>query len=335
MKNHRFINVHIIIFGISLALIACHSQDNNTANQNDPKSVKNVEIPEFNGDSAYLYVQKQVNFGPRVPGSDAWSQCALWFEKMLKPLCDTLYIQDFKARAFNNEILKGKNFIAVFRPEAKKRIMLSSHWDSRPFADHDKDSKNHRKPVDGANDGASGVGVLIEMARIFKLSNPEIGVDIVLFDIEDYGPPQDAQKSEDSEDFWGLGSQYWSKNPHIPNYRAYYGVLLDMVGVPEPRFLQEGFSVYYAPHVVKKVWNLAASMGYAQYFPQEQGGYITDDHYYVNKLTGIPTINIIHLEKGNNSFFKHWHTVHDNMESVDVKSLQMVGSVITQLIYSE
>lgn len=314
---------------------SCGPSGQTDSNQTDTKKVLRQSIPVFSADSAFSYVKKQIDFGPRVPGSKAWTTCASWFESELKVWADTIIIQNFQARAFNKEVLKGRNIVAVFNPKAKKRLMLSSHWDSRPFADHDPLPENHRKAVPGANDGASGVGVLMEIARILSKESPDIGVDIVLFDLEDYGPPQDLQRNSDSEDFWGLGSQYWSRNPHIENYRAFYGILLDMVGVPEPRFLQEGFSLYYAPHIVKKVWTMASNLGYSQYFPQEQGGYITDDHYYVNKIAGIPTINIIHLEKGNNSFFKHWHTINDNLDSVDPKSLDIVGTVLLNLIYSE
>jgi hypothetical protein len=245
-------------------------------------------------------------------------------------------VQSFKARAYNGKVLRGKNIIASFNPENKKRILLCAHWDSRPYADHDPESKNHNTPIDGANDGASGIGVLIEMARNFSQQLPSIGVDIIFFDLEDYGPPQDAQ-NYGGEDHWGLGSQFWSNNPHKANYRARYGILLDMVGVKDATFLQEGFSMMYAPSKVKKVWNVAARMGYDDYFVEERGGYITDDHYYVNKIINIPTINIIHLdnESVNGSFFEHWHTLNDNMDHIDRATLNVVGKVVMEVVYYE
>jgi Zn-dependent M28 family amino/carboxypeptidase len=254
----------------------------------------------------------------------------------LNDFADTVEVQSFKAKAYNGKILRGKNIIASFRPENKKRVLLSAHWDSRPYADHDPDKEKHDNAIDGANDGASGVGVLIELARQFSAQNPAIGVDIILFDLEDYGPPQDVQTSG-SEDNWGLGSQFWSNNPHKSNYRARYGILLDMVGVKDATFLQEGFSMMYAPSKVKKVWDIADDMGYGDYFVNERGGYITDDHYYINKIINIPTINIIHLdtESENGSFFQHWHTVNDNLEHIDKATLQVVGNVMMNVVYLE
>ena len=203
----------------------------------------------------------------------------------------------------------------------------------KPFAD--QDDENSDQPFDGANDGGSGVGVLMEIARNLQNSPVNMGIDIVLFDIEDYGPPQDEQSSETEN--WGLGSQYWSRNPHLPGYRARYGILLDMVGVKDASFLMEGFSMMYAPSRVKKVWNLAAGLGYQSYFPEEYGGYITDDHYFINTIANIPTINIIHLEKDSQSgsFFEHWHTTSDNMEHIDRNTLKVVGTVVLNVVYRE
>ncbi|HSG67560.1 MAG TPA: M28 family peptidase, partial [Bacteroidales bacterium] len=295
-----------------------------------------ISIPDFSADSAYAYIEEQLAFGPRVPGSDAHTACAAWLESKLANFADTVVVQAFKARAYNGEVLRGKNIIASFNPDNTRRVMLCAHWDSRPYADHDPDQANHKTPIDGANDGASGVGVLIELARQFNMEKPEIGIDIILFDLEDYGPPQDAQKYAGT-DFWGLGSQHWSNNPHTTNYRARYGILLDMVGVKDATFLKEGFSMMYAPSKVKKVWDLANDLGYADYFVDEKGGYITDDHYYVNKIINIPTINIIHLDDNspNGSFFRHWHTLNDNLESIDRGTLQVVGTVMMNVVYRE
>lgn len=295
-----------------------------------------IDVPGFNADSAYAFVAKQLSFGPRVPGTPAHSQCASWLESKLKQYTDNVQVQAFRARAYNGEVLRGKNIIASFRPENRKRILLSAHWDSRPYADHDPDAAKHKTPIDGANDGASGVGVLIEMARNFSRQLPGIGIDIIFFDLEDYGPPQ-GQQNVSGEDYWGLGSQFWSNNPHKANYRARYGILLDMVGVKNATFLKEGFSMVYAPSKVKKVWDAARDMGYDDYFLDERGGYITDDHYYVNKIINIPTINIIHLdnESVNGSFFEHWHTVNDNLENVDKTTLGVVGEVVMHVVYHE
>ena len=318
---------------VALMVIACGSSEKQAEAKKTPEP--EIKVPGFNADSAYVYVEKQVSFGPRVPGTEAHSKCASWLENKMRSYADTVEVQAFKARAYNGEILRGKNIIASFKPESKKRILLCAHWDSRPYADHDPDKGNHRTAIDGANDGASGVGALIEMARQYSAQRPAIGVDIIFFDLEDYGPPEDAQSA--GADYWGLGSQYWSNNPHKMNYRARYGILLDMIGVKDATFLKEGFSMQYAPSKVKKVWDVADNLGYGDYFPGKRGGYITDDHYYINKIFNLPTINIIHLEEESpsGSFFKHWHTVDDNMENIDKNTIQVVGNVVMHVVYHE
>lgn len=325
------------LYIIILATIFAYGCGSNQPVQEESKTeIVAIDVPQFSGDSAYVFIEKQLSFGPRVPGTEAHSKCAVWLQQTMGRFADTVIVQAFPARAYNGKTLRGKNIIASFDPENKKRVMLSAHWDSRPYADHDPDGGKHNQPIDGANDGASGVGVLIEMARQFAEQHPAVGVDIVFFDLEDYGPPQDRQ-GEGSTDFWGLGSQYWSNNPHKTNYRARYGVLLDMVGVKDATFLMEGFSMMYAPSKVKKVWDAADTMGYGDYFVAERGGYITDDHYFINKIINIPTINIIHLdpESANGSFFDHWHTVNDNLEHIDKATLQVVGEVMLNVIYYE
>jgi Zn-dependent M28 family amino/carboxypeptidase len=245
-------------------------------------------------------------------------------------------VQPFRARAYDGTILKGKNIIGSFNPGSKSRILLCAHWDSRPFADHDPDPDNHLTPIDGANDGGSGVGVLLEVARQMAMQRPHIGVDILLFDAEDYGPPQDHQK-RGSGNWWALGSQYWARNPHDPDYYARYGILLDMVGGHNARFFMEGYSMMYAPGVLKKVWNTAHRAGFKQYFFFEQKGYIDDDHKPINEIMKIPTINIIHMDdaSSNGSFFDHWHTIHDNMDAISKESLHVVGQTILTVIYEE
>ena len=214
MKNHL-----IIIAAAAFLLAACTGKPK----PNDPNSgqepKKTVVIPSFNADSAYQFVAKQTQFGPRVPETSAHAQCAEWLTAKLSEWADTVIVQEFRTRLFNDKGIDGKNIVAVFHPEAKKRIVLCAHWDSRPYADHDPDEANTRTPIDGANDGASGVGVLLECARQFSLQAlPEkLGVDIVLFDLEDYGPHQSESEKyyDDRVNYWALGSQHWSKTPHI------------------------------------------------------------------------------------------------------------------------
>ncbi len=296
---------------------------------------KQVNVPVFNAQSAYDFVKKQVDFGPRVVNTEAHKKCSDFLVKALSEYADTVIVQSAKVRAYNQSILNIKNIVASFNPEKKKRVLLAAHWDSRPFADYDKDEKNHYKPIDGANDGASGVGILLEIAQLLKSNPINIGIDIILFDGEDYGAPHFVQTTQ--EDDWGLGSQYWSKNPHVYGYTANYGILLDMVGASNARFPKEAFSLYYAPDVVDKVWRMAAHLNYGGYFLNEEGTTIMDDHYYVNKLTNIPMIDIIHLENTsqNNIFFEHWHTTGDNIDVIDKETLRIVGDVLLNVIYRE
>lgn len=327
---------NISIFLILIFIWSCSSNDNNKTKKPTNVNKKTVAIPVFNGDSAYYYIQKQVDFGPRVPGSEAHENCSQYLISTLKRFTDSVHVQNFGARAYNGKVLAGKNIIASFEPEKADRIFLCAHWDSRPYADHDDDPKNHKIPIDGANDGASGVGVLLEIARQLSTNQPNLGIDIILFDLEDYGPPQDSQQRGEG-DWWALGSQYWSRNTHIPGYFARYGILLDMVGAKDATFKMEGFSLYYAPGLLKKVWNTANRIGYNDLFLFEQGGYIEDDHKYINEILKIPTIDIIHLdhESVNGSFFDHWHTVDDTMDHISKPILKAVGQTVLTVIFEE
>jgi len=295
-----------------------------------------VNIPVFNEDSAYTFVEQQVKFGPRVPNTPAQTKCADYLVSKLKTFLPNVIVQETKVKAYNGKMLTCKNIIASFKPELNNRIFLSSHWDSRPYADNDPDPKNHNTPIDGANDGASGVGILIEIARQINLNNPKIGIDIILFDVEDYGQPEFfiGPRNEDS---WCLGSQYWAKNPHKTNYYAKYGILLDMVGATNATFPKEGFSLDYAPDVVRNVWNAAFKAGYANYFVDgNMGQRITDDHLYVNQIIKIPTIDIIHLnQSGDHSFPIEWHTLKDNINVIDRNTLKAVGQTLMTVIYEE
>jgi len=327
----------IVSFLVLIIANACQQNTSTKSPEVDSKAEKaSIAIPEFNADSAYSFVKAQTDFGPRAPGSTPHKECAEYLVQKLKSYTPHVTVQAFKSRAYNSKVLSGKNIIASFLPEKRARIMLAAHWDSRPFADHDADTEKHNQPIDGANDGASGVGILLEVARLLQHTNPAIGVDIVFFDLEDYGPPSDAQ-NEGSNEAWGLGSQYWSKNPHKPNYKARFVILLDMVGATGARFKQEGFSMHFAPDKVKKVWDIAHELGYQEYFLNEQGGYINDDHYFINEMANIPAIDIIHLDSqsSNGSFFEHWHTSGDSIDKIDKNTLGVVGRVVVVVIFKE
>lgn len=322
----------LLISLITLSIASCDNKQNNKTVVNNTPKKQVVKVPGFNADSAYNYVKKQLEFGPRVPGSEAHAQCAEWFIDFFNEKADTVYVQDFRTRLYNGKSIDGKNIIASFNPKAKKRILLAAHWDSRPFADHDPDRTKWNTPIDGANDGASGVGVLMEVARALKENPINTGIDIILFDLEDYGAPQYLNLM--TNDDWALGSQYWSKNPHVYNYSAYFGILLDMVGASNPRFPKEYYSQQLAPSLSNEIWRMARELGYDQYFINEIGHPINDDHIYVNVNANIPMIDLIHLEDNeNSSFYPYWHTLNDNIHQIDPNTLGMVGNVVLNVIY--
>lgn len=292
-----------------------------------------VKIPEFSTDSAQRYLEGQLGFGYRVPGTKEHRGCAEYLRKSMERWCESVVEQPFNATLWNGETVKGYNIIASINPDASDRILLSAHWDSRMWADHDAEEANHRKPIMGANDGASGVAALMEMARIMSEQKPRIGVDFVLFDVEDQGLPEWADV-EYQDNTWCKGSQYWAANPHRPYYRALYGILFDMVGTREPRFTKEEISRRYAQGVLNKVWNAASLLGYGQVFVNQDTDPILDDHLYVNQIANIPTIDIVQNTEGC-SFFPYWHTIKDDVEAVDVKTMKMVADVVMKVIYGD
>ena len=319
-------------------LFACAACKGNTskANNQDADKVPTVKAPDFNADSAYQYVKAQVDFGPRVPNTKEHVACGEYLAKKLAEQGAKVSNQFMDLTAYDGTLLKARNIIGSYKPDAKKRVMLCAHWDSRPWADNDSDESNHHTPILGANDGASGVGVLLEMARQINLQQPELGIDIIFFDAEDMGTPQ-FHKGKHEEDTWCLGSQYWSRNPHVQNYNARFGILLDMVGGKGATFYREGYSNQFAKSVVKKVWKKANEIGYSSYFINEDGGYVTDDHLYVNRIARIPTIDIIPSDESNesSSFGSFWHTVDDNMDVIDKPTLKAVGQTLMEVIYNE
>lgn len=323
-----------VIATLMVGLAGCgdNSKKNSTTEDQKPEAVKNVFVPEFNADSAYKYIETQVAFGPRVPNTAAHKACADWIENSLKRFTPNVIAQKASVRAFDGTIINATNIIASFNPDNKSRVLLCAHWDSRPWADHDPDPANRKKPVPAANDGASGVGVLIEIARQMSFNDPGLGVDIVLFDAEDFGEPQEMQGQH--EDSWALGSQYWSKNPHVQGYSARFGILLDMVGAENATFTMEGTSMYYAPDIMRKVWSVAHRLGYNNYFLTKKTGAITDDHSYVNDILKIPTIDIIDYDQDRDKgFFEYWHTVKDDMSNISKETLKAVGQTVTTVVY--
>lgn len=296
-----------------------------------------IKVPKFNADSAYHFIKAQVDFGPRVPNSIPHQKTANYLIEKLSKYGAKVVVQEFDGFTFDNRQLRLKNIVASFQPENKKRVLLAAHWDTRPFADKDPVKKN--VPFDGANDGASGVGVLLEVARVLGQSTlPTIGIDIIFFDGEDWGEKEGephAKPPEGGESWWCLGSQYWAKNKHQKNYSAQYGILLDMVGAKRAQFYREEVSLEYAAKTVEKVWNRAAEIGYADFFVKQNVGGITDDHLFVNQLGKIPMIDIVQYKAGIGFFGDYHHTTKDNLSSISKETLDAVGTTLLHVIYYE
>ena len=297
-----------------------------------PEATNNMSAPVFNQDSAYTFVERQVQFGPRVPNTEAHKACAQYLSSELDRFGAKIYVQEAVLTAYNGDRLQASNIIGVFNPEQTKRVLLFAHWDSRPYSDRDPDVNNHHKPIDGADDGASGVGVLLEIARQIGIQGIGIGIDIIFFDAEDYGVPDFL--NDYSPDSWCLGSQFWAKNPHVPNYKAEYGILLDMAGSRNATFYKESLSVQYAAPIVERVWSTARNLGYGKFFINASGGFITDDHEYIIKLRSIPCIDIINYNPSTpHGFGSYWHTQQDTMDNIDRETLKAVGQTILEVIY--
>lgn len=327
-----------IVIACLIVLVACKPEtpvdsnnNTNTTTDNTPKveTKPRVVPPDFNGDSAFAYVKYQADLGPRTPGSKAHEKAVDYYEKQFKRFGAQVLIQAGNTTTFDGKSWLLKNVIASFYPENKNRIMLCAHYDSRPFSEKETDPKLKQNACPGVNDGASGVGVLMEVARIIHEKDPKIGVDIILFDLEDYGD------NGGMPDTWCLGSQYWSKNPHKAGYTARYGILLDMVGAKDARFPREEISMFYANDVVNKVWKAAKVSGAGAYFIDAEAGEMTDDHTFVNKIAQIPCIDILHYDAFANSFFAHHHKNSDDMSTIDKATLKAVGQTLLEVIYNE
>lgn len=335
MKKSKIMIALLIVALIAGA--AFNFLPSNKAEVSETEEIEKVQPvgPDFNADSAYIYLQEQCDFGPRTMNSVAHDKCEKWIIQKFEQYGCKVTTQKATLNGYDGTPLRSTNIMASYNPEATTRIMFCAHWDCRPWADNDPDSTNWHKPIIAANDAASGVGVMIELARILKGSSLELGVDFICFDAEDYGTPQWFE-GEDPGDTWALGAQYFANN--LPEgYAPRYGILLDMVGGVGAKFYREGMSMQYAPAIVKKVWNAARQVGYGSYFPKADGGMITDDHIPVNQTANIPCIDVIpyYPDCAQSSFGPTWHTIADNMDNIDKNTLKAVGQTMVQVLFTE
>ncbi|PWJ40865.1 M28 family peptidase [Sediminitomix flava] len=320
-------------------LVSCQGNQSSTTKDETTAKEVNVQAPQINADSAYAFVQKQVDFGPRVPNTPEHVACGDYLISTLERFGTTVHVQEFEAEGYDGTIYKGRNIMGQINPSASKRILLAAHWDTRFVADQDEESK-HYEFIDGANDGGSGVAVLLEIARTLQQSSlkPNVGIDLLLFDVEDQGKPSFVEQdyTQPYKSYYCLGSTHWSKNKYPNGYHAYYGILLDMVGAKGATFPKEAYSMNYGRKIVRKLWKTAESLGYGHHFIHQEGDPITDDHVPVNEIAKIPMIDVIHQDlTGQGTFFEHWHTTDDTMENIDKDVLKAVGQSVLQLIYNE
>ncbi|MBP8757271.1 MAG: M28 family peptidase [Prevotella sp.] len=338
--------------GIGLAVAAVlggsayyyKSTQNTIADTDATEEVEKMQPvgPSFNADSAYSYTKAQCDFGTRDMNSEGHERCAEWIIAKFKQYGCKVESQKADLKGYDGTNLKSQNIIAKVNPEATTRILICAHWDSRPWADNDPNKANWKKPILAANDAASGVAVMLELARLLDSQkgkkgalSSQFGIDFVCFDAEDWGTPQWANTQDDGSS-WALGAQYWSKN--LPQgYEARYGILLDMVGGAGAQFHQEGMSKQYAPEIVNKVWKAARQVGFGSFFPNSDGGMITDDHIPVNQDAKIPTIDIIpyYPDCKQSCFGPTWHTLADNMDNIDKNTLKAVGQTLVQVLWTE
>lgn len=291
-----------------LALAACHEAPRRR---------------EFDGPSAFKYIETQVAFGPRIPNTEAHAKMAAWLDSMLRTRSDTLVVQKWDHVTAKGDTLHLTNFIARFNPQATKRLLFLAHWDSRPTADNPKKPQKD-KPVPGANDGGSGVALLLGVADALRKDSTTLGVDLLFDDGEDYGdfeakPPNDVL----------IGARYYAAN-QLPGPQPLYGVLWDMVAAKDLKIYQEGNSLVGAPEVVERVWDTARELGYATTFIPTPNYTLIDDHLELQKV-GIRAIDVVGFDYSET----YWHTPDDTIDKVSAASLQIVGDVAVALVRKE
>ncbi len=303
----------MLVIAMPFAAAACGGDSGGTV-------TLRVERPLFNAVRAFQDLETQVAFGPRIPGSAGHAQQLEWLETELGALADTVFLDPFEHVTGEGHELDLTNVIARFGPADGSRLILLTHWDTRPKADQSSEAEDRDLPVPGANDGASGTAVLLELARMFKEQPPPGGVELLFSDGEDYGPS--------TSDMF-LGARHYVEGIGRENPPA-YGILLDMVGDADPSFPIEAYSMEGAGQVVQRVWGIAADLGYRRFFPMDKTSRVVDEHIQFIDA-GIPVADIIDFEYGPARAF--WHTPRDLPENTSAQTLFIVGDVVAEVVY--
>lgn len=317
-----------ICAGIVLGASCNGGRGANTAGAADTTAVDTaqVAVPQFSADSAFGYLQRQVSFGPRVPNTPAHKAAGDWLVSELKRHGAEVHEQKADLTAWDGTVLHARNIYARYNPGVSEgRLLLLAHYDTRPWADQDPDESRRDTPADGANDGASGVAVLLETARNLSLANPGRGIDILLVDAEDYG-------TDNNDASWALGARYFADNMDADGRRPAAAILLDMVGGKGASFPWEYFSRQSAPELDMAFRRAAADAGLASWFPETYGGAVTDDHVELIRKS-VPAIDIIEY-RPESGFNYTWHTHADNIDNIDPRTLHAVGQSLLQFIYA-
>lgn len=314
------------MMGSVLVLISCGGKTSAVATSDSLADGESAEAVSFSADSAYSYLAKQVEFGPRVPNTDAHRRAGDWIVAELQRHGAVVTEQKADLKAFDGTILHARNIFGQINPDASRRVLLLAHYDCRPWADQDPNPENRKRPVDGANDGASGVAVILETARQLKAAGSEAGIDFLFVDAEDWGTDGD-------DDSWAMGTRYFAQNPPVAGYSPDLAILLDMVGGKGASFPREYFSQQNAPQINDAFWAAARAAGHSDRFPNKLGGAVTDDHIELLKV-GIPAIDIIEYLPGS-GFNPNWHTLSDNLDNISVETLGAVGESLMQFLSSQ
>lgn len=318
-----------LLLALSLTLTGCDGGKGDNGGTTDTVIVEPFKAiaPDFSADSAYHFIEQQLAFGPRVPGTPAHKACGDWIVTKFKSYGAEVTEQTAEIKDRMQKLIPMRNIIASFNPASTARVMVTAHWDCRPMAD--KDGKNPSAPVPGANDAASGVAVMLEIARILQSQAPTVGIDLICWDAEDNGAYEDNMS-------WCQGSQYWAKHPHKSNYSARFGINLDMVGAKDARYTKDGYSLQNALRETENLWSIAAQLGYGNYFSGAVTNFSSiDDHFFVMDGTGIPMVEVIDRNITSGEFFPHWHTTTDDINAIDRATLKATGQSVLEVLYRE